>query len=295
MAHDCRIDVRFFPAPPDFADCFTSIYRVELSVPEGGRVEDWLQPEWGNLRIFSGDLPIAQIAGQPAVSGARFTVTGPSSLSNRFSLGSTRMWGIGLLPLGWARLVRRPAIAYANFMADAERHPDFVPFAPLAEVFADQPGDEAEFERILAVLRAIDRPVREADLIRAVHGAMVEQGLGEVADFARRGGLSVRSLERICRRHFGFPPKRLLRRQRFMRSLASFMLAGGGKWSDAIDDLYTDQAHFNRECHDFMGMGPREYAALPHPILTSFMAERARAHGSAAQVLDRPARAAPAT
>jgi len=290
MVHDCRIDVRFFPPPPEFADCFTSIYRVELSVDEGARVEDWLQPEWGNLRMFAGDLPIAQIADRPQVADARFTVTGPSSLSNRFSLGSTRMWGIGLLPLGWARLVRRPAIAYANFMADAERHPDFTRFAPLADVFSDERDDEAEFARVVAALRAIDGPVREADRIRAVHAAMVEPGLGSVADFAARAGLSTRALERVCRRHFGFPPKLLLRRQRFMRSLAAFMLAGGdGKWSAAIDDLYTDQAHFNRECHDFMGMGPREYAALPHPILMSFMAERARAHGSPAQVLDRPA------
>ena len=288
MAHDCQIDVRFFAPPAEFAGCFTSIYRLTLSVAEGGRVEDRLQPEWGNLRIFSGDLPAAQIGEQPPVSDSRFTVTGPSSICNRFSLGSTRMWGIGLLPLGWARLVRRPAIAYANFMADAERHPDFAAFVPLARAFGDLPDDEAEFARIIAALRALDRPVREAETIRAVHAAMVELGLGSVSEFAERAGLSVRALERVCRRHFGFPPKLLLRRQRFMRSLTTFMLAGDGKWSAAIDDLYTDQAHFNRECHDFMGMGPREYAALPHPILASFMAERARAHGSPAQVLDRP-------
>lgn len=288
MAHDCRIDVRFFAAPPEFAGCFTSIYRLEPSVAEGARVEDWLQPEWGNLRIFSGDLPEAQIGDRPPVRDARFTVTGPSSICNRFSLGSTRMWGVGLLPLGWARLVRRPAIAYANFMADAEHHPDFAAFAPLARVFAGTPDDEAEFARIIAALRALDRPVREAETIRAVHAAMVELGLGSVAEFAEHAGLSVRALERVCRRHFGFAPKLLLRRQRFMRSLAAFMLSGDGRWSAAIDDLYTDQAHFNRECHDFMGMGPRQYAALPHPILSSFMAERARAHGSPAQVLDRP-------
>jgi AraC-like DNA-binding protein len=288
MAHECQIDVRFFTPPADLADCFTTIYRLDLSVGDGARVEDWLQPEWGNLRVFSGDLPNARIGDQEPVANARFTVTGPSSCSNRFSLGTTRMWGIGLLPLGWARLVRRPAIAYANFMADAESHPDFASFAALAEVFCEPSGDGPEFDRLVTALRAIDRPVREADKIRAVHVAMVEVGLASVADFAAHAGLSVRALERVCRRYFGFPPKLLLRRQRFMRSLAAFMLAEGGKWSAAIDDLYTDQAHFNRDFHAFMGMGPREYAALPHPILSSFMAERARAHGSPAQVLDVP-------
>jgi methylphosphotriester-DNA--protein-cysteine methyltransferase len=92
----------------------------------------------------------------------------------------------------------------------------------------------------------------------------------------------------VCRRHFGFPPKLLLRRQRFMRSLAAWMLGGMGKWSTAIDELYTDQAHFNHEFHEFMGMAPSEYAALPHPILSAFMAQRARTWGSPAQTLDRP-------
>ena len=35
-------------------------------------------------------------------------------------------------------------------------------------------------------------------------------------------------------------------------------------------------------------MNPSEYAALDHPILTSFMEARARVWGSAAQTLDPP-------
>ena len=288
MTHDCRIDVRFFAPPPEFADCLTSVYRLELTVDDGGRAEDWLQPEWGNLRIFSGNLPSAQVAGSELVDDARFTVTGPSALATRFELGATRMWGIGLLPLGWARLVRRPASQYANLLADAERHPDFARFGGLTGVFSGAPDDEAEYARIVAVLRALDAPVADCDRIRAVHAAMVELGLASVEEFAQRAGLSVRALERCCRRHFGFPPKLLLRRQRFMRSLAAWMLGGMGRWSPAIDELYTDQAHFNRDFHAFMGMGPSDYAALPHPILSAFMAQRAKTWGSPAQTLDRP-------
>lgn len=292
MTHDCRIDVRFFPPPADFADCLTSIYRLDLTVADGGRVEDWLQPEWGNLRIFSGGLPVSQVADRPLVADARFTITGPSALPARFSLGATRMWGIGLLPLGWARLIRRPASRYANLLADAERHADFARFAPLIAVFGDVPDDAAEYDRIVAVLRALDAPVADCDRIRAVHAAMVQLDLASVREFAERAGLTVRALERLCRRHFGFPPKLLLRRQRFMRSLAAWMLGGMGRWSPAIDALYTDQAHFNRDFHAFMRMSPTEYAALEHPILSAFMEQRARTLGSPAQTLDRPAGAA---
>lgn len=284
----CIVDARFFAPPPDLEGCLTSIYRLDLSVADGRRAVDWLQPEWGNLRVFAGDLPTAQVGEGPALTGARFTATGPSSRAGRFEIGQTRMWGIGLLPLGWARFVGRPAKPYANLLADAERHPDFACFAALPRVFGDPPDDEIEFARVVEVLRTCGRPVPDEAKIRSVHAAMVELGLATVADFAAHAGLSVRALERVCRRHFGFAPKLLLRRQRFMRSLAAWMLGGMGRWSPAIDELYTDQAHFNHEFHEFMGMGPSDYAALPHPILSAFMTQRAKTWGSPAQTLDRP-------
>lgn len=285
---DCVVDARFFAPPPDLEGCLTSIYRLDLSVERGRRVVDWLQPEWGNLRVFSGDLPTAQVGDGPAVTDACFTVTGPSSRAGRFEIGQTRMWGIGLLPLGWARFVARPAASYANLLADAARHADFGCFAALPRVFGERPDDDIEFARVVDVLRTCGRSVLDEAKIRAVHGAMVELGLATVADFAAHAGLSVRALERVCRRHFGFAPKLLLRRQRVMRSLAAWMIGGMGRWSPVIDELYTDQAHFNHEFHEFMGMGPSEYAALPHPILSAFMEQRAKTWGSAAQTLDRP-------
>lgn len=292
MANDavpaCRVSARFYPSPPDLSGCLTSIYLLELDVPDGGTAVDWLQPEWANLRVFSGALPKTKVGLGPELTDARFTVSGPSSHCARFELGSTRMWGIGLLPLGWARLVGRPASAYAGMMADAEKHPDFAPFAPFGQIFGSEPDEEDELARIVAILRANARPAADEARILAVHGAMVELGLATVSDFADRAGISVRSLERICRRHFGFPPKLLLRRQRFMRSLADWMLGGMGRWNAAIDQLYTDQAHFTHEFHEFMGMSPTEYAHLPHPILSAFMAQRAKTWGSPAQTLDRP-------
>ncbi|ANY19111.1 Helix-turn-helix domain protein [Tsuneonella dongtanensis] len=285
----CTVDARFFPPPPELDGCVTSIYRLDLTVPGEATVVDWLQPEWANLRVFSGARPWAQVVGGAVVDKARFTVTGPSSRAARFEIGTTRMWGVGLLPLGWARFVGRPAARYANMLADAERHPDFARFAALPHVFEDTPDDDKELERIVAILRGSARPVTDEERIVEVHRTMVELGLAKVADFAARADLSIRALERTCRRHFGFPPKLLLRRQRFMRSLAAWMLGGMGRWTAAIDELYVDQAHFNHEFHEFMGMSPSEYAALPHPILSAFMAQRARTWGSPAQTLDRPA------
>lgn len=130
-------------------------------------------------------------------------------------------------------------------------------------------------------------PEEEARIL-AIHSALVDPLIVSVADLVERAGIGQRTLERTCMRHFGFPPKLLLRRQRFMRSLAQFMLDRSRKWIGSIDEQYHDQAQFVRDFRDFMGMSPREYAALPHPVLEKFMHERARVHGAAAQTLDKP-------
>ncbi|WP_240504409.1 helix-turn-helix domain-containing protein [Tsuneonella mangrovi] len=290
MQRDCEIDVRFFAPPAEFDGCFTTFYRVTFTVPGGDRVEDYLQPEWANLRVFSGDLPVSEMVEGARIVDSRFTATGPSSRPVRFEMGTTRMWGVGLFPLGWARFVRLQASDHANQLYDGETNPAFARFAPLLEVMGDVPDDEAEFARLIEFFRSIDTPTPEADIIRAVHAAIVDTDVSSVGEIAERAGISIRALERICRKHFGFPPKLLLRRQRFMRSLAAFMLAGEGSWKAAIDEHYHDHAHFTREFRAFMHMTPSEYAALPHPVLGAFMAERERVWGSPAQTLDKPKR-----
>jgi hypothetical protein len=81
----------------------------------------------------------------------------------------------------------------------------------------------------------------------------------------------------------------LLRRQRFMRSISDFVLDPSLKWIGAIDSHYHDQAQFVRDFRQFMGMTPRQYGALPKPLIGAVMRERMRMSGSAVQTLDSPA------
>jgi AraC-like DNA-binding protein len=289
----CHIDVRFYPAPPDLDGCFSSFYSATFTVPDGKRVKDLLQPEWANLRFFAGDCPDARIPGGDMLTGARLTATGPSSLPAHFELGNTRMWGVGLFPLGWAKFCRGPATEMANRVVDGETHVAFANFVPLArELFDESPDDQRELAKIVACFRALNRTVPDEERILSIHTAMVDAAVANVADFSDHTGLERRTLERLCLRYFGFSPKVLLRRQRFMRSLALFMLENATSWSEAMDSHYHDQAQFVREFRSFMGMSPGAYAAREHPILGAFMKERARVWGAAAQTLDRPKRPA---
>ena len=286
--HD-DIDVRFFAPPADLAPCFTTFYRLEVRLPKGQQLEDWLQPEWSNLRFFTDNPPAARFPDGPGVDGVRFQATGPSSCPTHFSVGRTRMWGIGLFPLGWARFIGVDASEHGNTIVDGEENAPFRRFAPLCKVLCSREhSDEEQFAHLTDFFRSLAGPPRDAARIQRIHEVMVDPRLLQVDEFASRCGMSKRTLERLCSRHFGFPPRLLLRRQRLMRSLAAFMLEPDASWSQVIDRHYHDQSHFVHEFHAFMRCTPSEYAAQAHPVLGAFMAERKRVWGSPAQTLDQP-------
>ncbi len=290
MSQPCEVRVRFFPPPEGMRRYFTTFYLVETTAPQGIRATDYLLPEWANLRFYSGDWPDAETADGMLLSGSPFAATGPSAKTVRFTMGASRMWGVGMLPLGWAKFAGAPASQVANAAVDGYNHPAFASFVPLARsLFGEEPDWQAELARITGHFSArLGRPVDHEEQIVAIHEALVDPEVHTVAELVGRAGGNQRTIERICKRAFGFSPKMLLRRQRFMRSLAQFMLDPSLKWIGAIDGHYHDQAQFVRDFHEFMGMTPRKYAALPKPIVGAIMHERARFAGSAAQTLDRP-------
>jgi len=294
VSDDSRYSVRsrFYNPPPQFDGCFTTFYQLAFDCDDGSSIEDYLQPEWGNIRFFAHSAPYAKI-GSSEADGARFTATGPSSLPCEFRLSSTRMWGIGFLPLGWARFIDSDAVDLTNSVCDGSSHPVFSKFDCLSEILCDpNVSTEDQLAFLHETLERMMKPNRDEPKIMRIHTALVGGEHNVVGDLADQCGMSIRTLERMCHRYFGFTPKLLLRRQRFMRSLSSFMLQQGSRWTEAMDEEYHDQAQFTREFTQFMTMTPSKYASLDHPILASFMEARARVWGSAAQTLDQPVREA---
>ena len=279
----------FHEPPVDLARYFTTFYHVKITPVDAPVVHDALHPEWGNLRIFSGAGPSSAI-GKTRLGNARCTLTGPSSVPLHFSMPETELWGMGLLPLGWARFIDQPADGFANSIIDVHAKPAFAAFASLADAVLGRKGQP---QKQLDLLHAFFRDAKnqhgpDDPRIGLIHTVLIEPELPHVSDLADRCCLNQRTLERLCRKHFGFPPKLLLRRQRFMRSLAQFMLDPSLGWIGAIDSLYFDQSHFVRDCKTFLGVSPSEYAATEHPVMNRFLQERMRAHGSAVQTLDDP-------
>ena len=295
MSPSHQVGVRFYPPPEDLRRYFTTFYVTEFNPAAGEVLSDALQPEWAGLRFFRDNGPVAWVEGGTRLDDVKFFASGPSSRPIYFNMPRTRMWGIGLLPLGWARFVRLSASDWANVICDGAAEPQLACFKPLAETLLHGDDDEAaELRGIIAFFRTIDAPVPvDENRIVAIHKAMIDENLTSVSQLTKRVAASQRTVERICARHFGFSPKLLLRRQRFMRSLAQFMLDPSLKWIGAMDSHYHDQAQFVRDFREFMRVSPREYAATPHPILTPIMQERNRVFGLAVQTLDRPDQSGP--
>ena len=290
---DGAVALHFFMPSPALAPYISTYYLTEVNLAAGEAVEDWLHPEWANLRFtHASDWQTAVGAG-PLEPMPKMILTGPTCRAAHFRIGGTaRIWGIGLLPLGWARLVHAPASDFVDRVADAASEPAAGQFVPLlGEVLAGPRDPAAEAQRIDGfLLRLLDlRPPHEDERrIRAAHTALIDDDMNSVGELAERLGVSTRSLERLSLRAFGFPPKLLLRRQRFLRSLAQFMLDPSLTWLKTLDFHYVDQAHFVRDFKRFMAMSPSRYAALEHPVLRAAAQARTLAAGAAVQALHRP-------
>lgn len=285
------ITIRFALPSPELRPFVTTYYCTDVVCsPLEPWLEDYLHPEWPNLRMMPAGMSQSAIGDEPLADAPAFAVTGPTSRASKFRIRSGRSWGIGLLPLGWAALIGAPAGDYADRTVDGKADPAFRAFHALADALDDAGGD---FDRELAIIErhmAGLAPQEDASsqAVTSINAALVNPEIASVTDLAEHIGMNVRSLERLSRRAFGFTPKLLLRRQRFLRSLAQFMLDPSMKWLGAIDFQYHDQAHFVRDFKRFMGMSPSAYAKIDKPFLVAAARARMEIAGQAVQGLHNP-------
>lgn len=267
-----------------FADLITAYYVITVNDP-AIVAEDLLHPEWANIRFCLGSgwsVPDGQGGFVPAPDALLF---GPTSRARPVRCGGGRIVGIGLTPIGWARIVGGQAAEFAEQITDPRAgHGDHVD--DLLAGLADAQG-EAEMVPLLdAYVGRVVRPLPAASaLTRAAHRALLDPAIETVEAFAEAVGVTRRQLSTLCRRDFGFAPKLLLRRQRFLRTLGTMRERPDQPWATLVDDAYVDQSHFIREFRRFMGMTPKAYFAMPRLMLRPAQAARDRALGAPLQGL----------
>lgn len=241
----------------------TFYYFVETAAP----LDDFLYPEWGNVRFsIRGEWRMRLGACYPA-DPLTTSLFGPTDRAARVSAPGGKTVGFGLTPLGWERLVEMPADALANRVGeigDLLGPPADTVRQSLVAAGEDDAAAVALFDRLIGERLAAAAP----NTPRAITvDRVLRDRPASVAEFARAAGLSAKTLRRACLDLFGFSPKRLLRRQRFLDTLGNIRVADNPEFSALIDPQYFDQSHFNNEFREFMGLTPREYLGAPRPLM----------------------------
>lgn len=247
---------------------------------------DWFFPGWANVRFCVEAGPwLVSFGGSELFRVPKACLFGPSSRAIKSVATGGILFGAGLTPLGYASLFDLPAQTIADRVH------------PLADEWQDADGLHAaisaagSLEEIKALFdREIARrlnPLRcdVQDRILALHALLVDDHGIRVEDTAARLGLPLRSLNRMTTGTFGFSPKLLLRRSRFLKSLMALLREPDRPFCEVIDAGYFDHSHFIRDSHDFLGMPPQRFLELMTPLMRQSMLNRASVLGGPVQGL----------
>ncbi|MFN6935221.1 MAG: helix-turn-helix domain-containing protein [Tsuneonella sp.] len=244
--------------------------------PAGASLRFAVVNDWWKLRPAK-----ANWMAPPVVS-----LFGPSSSLIWSESGPGILVGVGIRPRGWARMFAQPASEWAD------------------RIDVPPPLGKQDAESMLAILRVVDNdddvaralehivrgalrpPSADDPLIGAIEAALVDPEIRTAGELGEVVGIPSRRLQRLAHRAFGFSPRLLLRRARFLRSLHALRAASKEERASAIDEAYTDYSHFVRDSHDFLGMSPQAFLTHDMPLLKSSLELRTQVLGTPAQALD---------
>jgi AraC-like DNA-binding protein len=257
-------DIRTYQPADRLRPLVTAYYFLESPDP----FADFIHPELANIRFsIAGRWMLQDMEGKQAIEAPHAALFGPSDRGRRFDTEGGLVMGVSLTAIGWLMLIGGNASAFANMIVPLDRQLGVSGFE-IHKRLAAATDDSAR----IAILNAIlcGRPVLPSaycSIAVQIQNAISSGKVEHVADLANELGVEQRRLSRACISAFGFSPVRLLRRQRFLRTLIRMRDRGDQAIGQFIDPSYYDQAHFNRDFKTYMGMTPLAYFRLPHDAM----------------------------
>ncbi|MEG3169837.1 helix-turn-helix domain-containing protein [Sphingomonas sp. LB3N6] len=206
-------------------------------------------------------------------------IVGPSSQPVTLQIDGTAPVEIPLSPLDWSRLTAVVAATMSDRIVGARDLgitclDDVADFAMADLDTARSDGadsDVADSHVVDLATRAIAR-LAEAVVARDMTSldvatttliaelmALIDAGsVDDAATAASQLATTPHNLRRIALRWFGFPPKTLLMRRRFIAALERFQETGMD-FATITNFGYFDASHFLRDANRFLGTTPRRY------------------------------------
>lgn len=279
------VDMHFARLSPSLEGLVTAIYELQIGA---NPVSDQQHPEWFNLRFpLSGSWWFRR-DDDPVEPFATGFVQGPNTSLIDFGGHDGALFGVGMLPAGWAMLFGGTAEGLSNDRMSLSHFMTATEYEALFDGLHRLPdfAQRAEMVESMLLQRLTRTPMnKHIERVIAVQSALMDPMIGSVDALAQATGLSIRTLERVCRSAIGFPPKLLLRRQRFLRMLGQMHLQSPADWPAFLDPFYSDQSHMIRDFKAFLGTSPNRYFSKTRPVLAVATKRRMAMLGSPIQAL----------
>jgi hypothetical protein len=276
---------------------FSDYHALDSVMPPGEVQAAYMLPSWPAVRFILAPRPIVVSIGDAVYDPMPVAgLYGTSSRALLWTNGGGVTIGASVTPLGWARLFAQPASRFRDRVVPLD---EVMPRALVAEAVERLRASDmaCDVKPILdsVLSRAIGPPTRYDADIAAIVALLADPATVDLTSAAGRFAIEPVRLRRLSNRFFGFPPKTLLMRTRFLRSFLKMLMVQGGNDGPVdyslIDDSYFDVSHFLRDSDRFLGMTPRRFLALENDYLRAAVRARQLVFAAPLPVFDPPLRA----
>lgn len=248
------IRLEYLPPPPDLRAYISAYYLFETDEPNFTDIE---RADLAQLRAFLIGQGELVFPGGKTFGSFPLSLFGPRMCASTIVLaGPVKVFGVGLLPAGWAALTKLSAADHADTLNDA---------ASLLGINAAESltvlrglstlGDMADVMNGIA--RQYEKRAERVPhwFIRAFDEWLWSALSPDIAVLENATGLSRRQIDRMTKQIYGAAPKLVQRKYRALRT-ANAIANGKGDWQDFVDEAYYDQSHCIRELKEFVGITP---------------------------------------
>ena len=269
--------IAYWAPGEELAPYVTGYHRYQAPRVPGG-YRDALFPSWPTIRISldgveDWSVRLGNRTFDPVPRDAFF---GPSSSAGYLTTYGGTVVGVGLKPFGWAQLFGGDIARYANRVVplDAIDAGGSVLRAALEDGVPPWEALEAWVSARLHRRPPADPRIDQLSRLLENPATTRIEALAEALEMTPRG------LATLTRFNFGFTPKLLLRRTRFMRALSGVLTepARGPEVLDAAG--YWDRSHFLRDSHLFLGCSVRDFQRRRGPLNQLALTAREEVLGS---------------
>lgn len=253
------ISIRYFAPAPALRPYLSSYYWFEANQ---SAFSDLMRAEIAQIRFVAMGSAVNHYRTGAVRESGRAQLQGPTTGPVRFEAhGPLHVFGVGVLPQGWAALIGEPADRYADDVADLVALVGAAA-GKVVDTIAMARDDAA---RVLAADQFFVSLLEKAHAVPQWFTRLTDDWLTsspnpDVDVLVAASGMSARSVERMALRIYGASPKTLARKYRALN--AAVRLGNGEieKWSDLGPGVFYDQAHFIHEFKEFIGMTPSCFA-----------------------------------